>query len=253
MNDRRASHRRLLDLYCGGGLAAWGYWRSGRFSEIVGLDIAPELSTRYSFDFICGNALALTYEFLDQFDFIHASPPCQAYSKATPDKSRHMRLITATHLMLHASGKPYVIENVEGSATELHPNLVVDGHWFGLPIERRRYFYVSALPAPLRLMRKMIVDNSVHVHGGGLNREDIIHAMGLNVIPYSRRSQLTIHDMEQGIPPAFTSLIAKLVFKDELLIGDETRAGQSRKMTTRMRPHQIGYTKITRDNLRGQE
>jgi site-specific DNA-cytosine methylase len=214
----RAAPYRLLDLYCGGGLAAWGYWRSSRFSEIVGVDIDPELKSRYSFDFVCRNALTLDYEFLDQFDFIHASPPCQAYSRATPDKSKHMRLIAATHLMLHASGKPYVIENVEGSGVELHPNLVVDGHFFGLPIERRRYFYVSVLPAPLRLMRKMIADNSVHIHGGALRREDIIHAMGLQVIPYARRELLTIHDMEQGIPPALTQFIAELVIPEKFYI-----------------------------------
>lgn len=220
MSIQVSNHRRLLDLYCGGGLAAWGYWRSGRFSEIVGVDIAPELSTRYSFDFVCGSALDLTYEFLDQFDFIHASPPCQAYSRATPEWARpnHMRLIAATHLMLYASGKPYVIENVEGSGVELRPNLVMDGHWVGLPIERRRYFYVSELPAPLRLMRRIIDDNSVNIHGAGLRKEEIEHAMGLETIPYARRSQLTIHDMEQGIPPAFTRFIAELIIPDKVMI-----------------------------------
>ncbi len=210
--------RRLLDLYCGEGLAAWGYWKSSRFSEIVGIDINPEMKARYSFDFIEGNALALDYEFLSQFDFIHASPPCQAYSRATPDKSKHMRLIAATHLMLYASGKPYVIENVEGSGIELRPNLVVDGHWFGLPIERRRYFYVSELHKSLRLMRKMIADNSVHIHGGSLRREDIIHAMGLQMIPEKRQRLLTIEGMEQGIPPALTKFIAELVIPDKVMI-----------------------------------
>lgn len=210
---------RLLDLFCGGGLAAWGYWRSARFSEIVGIDNDPEISTRYSFDFMCGDALGLTYDFLADFDFIHASPPCQFYSHMTPDKTKHMRLIPATHQMLYASGKPYVIENVEGSAMDLRPNLVVDGHWFGLPIERRRYFYVSELPAPLRLMRKMIVDNSVNVHGGNLDRAGVIHAMGLETIPYAQRSRLTIHDFEQGIPPAMTQFIAELTIPGKFLVG----------------------------------
>lgn len=196
---------------------------------------------------MCGSALDLTYDFLDEFDFIHASPPCQAYSRATPDKSKHMRLIATTHLMLHASGKPYVIENVEGSAMELHPNFVVDGHWFGLPIERRRYFFVSALPAPLRLMRKMIVDNAVHIHGGALRREDIIHAMDLSVIPEQRRSALTIHDMEQGIPPAITKLIAELVYSDKLIIGDEPRPGSSSRVRSSPAIH-FARAKITHDN-----
>jgi len=50
---------RLLDLCCGAGLAAWGYWRSGAFSEVVGVDINP---MPYPFDFICGDALTLDYE-----------------------------------------------------------------------------------------------------------------------------------------------------------------------------------------------
>lgn len=218
MSSAAASHFRLLDLFCGAGLAAWGYWQSARFSEIVGIDCDHSLSTRYAFDFICGDALALTYDFLEQFDFIHASPPCQGYSNATPDKSKHPRLIAATSLMLHASGKPYVIENVEGALKALRPNLALDGHYFGLPIERRRYFFVSGLPAPLRLMRRMIVDNAVHVHGGNLKREDILHAMGCNSIPLARRSRLTIHDLKEGIPPPMTRFIAELLLPDKFRV-----------------------------------
>ena len=73
----------LLDLYCGTGVGAWGYWRSGRFSQIVGVDTDDEKLAGYSFDKINANALSLDYDFLAQFDFIHASPPCQAYSKMT--------------------------------------------------------------------------------------------------------------------------------------------------------------------------
>jgi len=216
MNTRRAF--KLLDLYGGEGLAAWGYWRSGRFSEIVGVDINPDMKTRYSFDFVCADALTLDYEFLSQFDFIHASPPCQAYSRITPDRSKHMRLIAATHLMCHASGLPYVIENVEGSGQELKPNLVMDGHWFGLPIERRRYFYVSTLPKPLRLMRKMIGDHSAYIHGGGLRRAEVIEAMGLEMISGERLKLLTLDGMEQGIPPAFTKFIAELVIQEKVYV-----------------------------------
>jgi DNA (cytosine-5)-methyltransferase 1 len=112
---------KLLDLFCGEGLAAWGYWRSGRFSEIVGVDLNPQMKGRYAFDFILGDVQALTYDFLDQFDFIHASPPCQAYSYITPDQTRHARLVAATRLMLYASGKPHVIENVQGQLRSCAP------------------------------------------------------------------------------------------------------------------------------------
>lgn len=201
---------RMLDLFCGEGLASWGYWRSGRFSEIVGVDIRPEMSSRYSFDFVQGNALALDYDLLCQFDFIHASPPCQAYSKITPNKAKHMRLIAATHLMLFASGKPYVIENVEGSGIELRPNVVANGFYFGLPSDRRRYFHATGLEA--RRLLRISSGLAVNVHSGEATRADVIRALGLEVIPEKQRRFLRTYDMEQGIPPAMTRWLAETMF-----------------------------------------
>jgi DNA (cytosine-5)-methyltransferase 1 len=201
---------KMLDLGCGGGLGAWGYWLSGRFHTIVGVDINPEMRTKYSFDFECRDFRTLDYDYLAQFDFIHASPPCQAYSKITPDKSKHMRLIAATHLMLFASGKPYVIENVEGSGIELRPNVVANGFYFGLPSDRRRYFHATGLEA--RRLLKISSGLVVNVHGGGATRADVIQALGLDVIPEKQRRYLRTHDMEQGVPPAMTRYLAETMF-----------------------------------------
>jgi DNA (cytosine-5)-methyltransferase 1 len=221
---------RLLDLYCGEGLAAWGYWLSGRFSEIVGVDTA-DMSTRYSFDFIQRDALNLTYDFLLDFDFIHASPPCQAYSKITPDKSKHPRLISATHLMLAAAGKPFVIENVEGSGQELRPNLRLYGDDVGLPMRRARYFHLSEKPASnLRCSPGVNVsiddqinpanDTHINVHGADyVRRADLIRAFGLSVIPEKRLKNLTMSGIEQGIPPAFTMRIAESLIPHKFMIG----------------------------------
>lgn len=211
---------KILDLFCGEGLAAWGYWRSGCFSEIVGVDLNSELRDRYSFDFVCGDAIKLDYEFLFQFDFIHASPPCQAYSKATPKAARasHMRLIAATHLMCHATGLPYVIENVENSTRELRPNLVMNGHAFGLPMERRRYFYVSALEKPQRILKSG--DVSHYPHGTHIRRDGLIDLFGLrDYVSEKRLSYLTKKGIEQGIPPVMTNWIARRVIKHRVLIG----------------------------------
>jgi DNA (cytosine-5)-methyltransferase 1 len=206
--------RRLLDLFCCEGVGAWGYWNSGMFSEIVGVDINNERRSSYSFDFIHADALTLDYDFLMDFDFIHASPPCQAYSGRTPDKSRHMRLIAATKLMLAAAGIPHVIENVEGSSKELKPNLVMDGHYFGLPSERRRYFYVSTLTAPLRLMS---TGKTINVHGWDyVSRLELIKALGLEVINHRRLANISMIGMEQAIAPAMTKHIAQLVFNEKV-------------------------------------
>jgi len=215
---RSVSHFKLLDLYCGEGLAAWGYWLSGRFSEIVGVDINPQMRSRYSFDFIEGDALALDYEFLSQFDFIHASPPCQAYSKATPESCRpnHMRLIAATHLMLFASNKPYLIENVEGSGRELRPNIVLNGNAVGLPIDRRRYFHASTLKKPIRKIMRNHETQNLHEQA---NRAEFIEGMGLGMINPNALKKLTVEGMKQGIPPAMTKQISTWLLPHKVRIG----------------------------------
>ena len=213
---------KLLDLFCGEGLAAWGYWKSARFSEIVGVDINPDMRTRYSFDFVCGDAMALDYEFLLQFDFVHASPPCQAYSKATPEQYRanHPRLIAGTRLMLAATGLPHVVENVEGSGQELKPNLVMDGYAVGLPSERRRYFYVSMLKKSIRQLRASQSNaiGRINIHKDFVSREQIIKALGLDIIPEKRLQHLTRVGMEQGIPPAMTKAIAEMVLPNKFMV-----------------------------------
>lgn len=188
--------RRLLDLFCGEGLAAWGYWNSGRFSEIVGVDCNPLMSTRYAFDFIQGDVMKLTYDFLMDFDFIHASPPCQAYSYITPDQTIHDRLVAGTKHMLYTTGLPHVIENVQGAVKELRPNLTLDGHFVGLPMERRRYFYVSGFgQSEQRLGRGETI--AIHTRHF-VSRDRLIKAFGLQCVNERRLSSLTIRGIEEG-------------------------------------------------------
>lgn len=100
----------LLDLFCGAGGAAMGYHRAG--FDVVGVDIEPQ--PHYPFEFVQGDALTPPVE-LSRFDAIHASPPCQAYSVATPDKTIHPDLYDPTRQLLIRNGRPFVIENVIGA------------------------------------------------------------------------------------------------------------------------------------------
>ena len=126
---------RLLDLFCCAGGAAAGYHDAG--FEVTGVDIVEQ--PNYPFDFICTDAMSLDERFLGEFDAIHASPPCQAYSvtaKRTGRGAEWPMLIEPARKMLRETDLPYVIENVVGAPLEdpimlcgtMFPNLRVIRH-----------------------------------------------------------------------------------------------------------------------------
>ena len=144
---------RLLDLFCGAGGAAMGYSRAG-FTDIVGVDIKPQ--PHYPFTFIQADALEYLAEHGQEFDAIHASPPCQGYSIMNNLpwlKGRsYPLLILPVREMLEAIGLPYVLENVVGArygakgltkrGLEAHGLQAgwLCGTMFGLPFYRHRLF-----------------------------------------------------------------------------------------------------------------
>lgn len=130
---------RCLDLFCCAGGAATGLHRAG--FEVTGVDVVPQ--PRYPFSFIQGDALK---QDLSQFDFVWASPPCQAYStlKTMPNLRKHEKLIPSVRNMLEEWGGPWIIENVEGSKRELRDPVMLCGSMFGLEsngyqVRRHRY------------------------------------------------------------------------------------------------------------------
>ena len=129
---------KLLDLFCCAGGASEGYSRAG--FEIVGVDKDPQ--PQYPFEFIQGDAFEYLKEYGHEFDAIHASPPCQHFTKYRNCRkdiaTRYEDLIEPTRAALVASGKLYIIENVVGSPL-LDP-VTLCGSMFGLDVRRHRLF-----------------------------------------------------------------------------------------------------------------
>jgi len=185
---------RILDLCCGAGLAAIGYKMAMPDAEITGWDI-KDMSSSYPFNFHKGDAFSLSYEYLDDFDFIHISPPCQAYSKVTPRRTRnsHPRLIPNALLLAHASGKHFVIENVPGSTSELRPNLTLVA---GTKVRHfRSSFSCPAVNFPdcVSIMSRTYAPLSVIRETWGIPDE----------------YRVLMRDIRQGIPPLLTEHIGR--------------------------------------------
>lgn len=139
---------RLLDLFCKAGGASVGYHNAGW--EVVGVDIAPQ--PNYPFAFFQHDAMTFP---LDGFDAVHASPPCQGYSKHVsstdsqwvPTRGKNEpRLIAPTRERI--KHLPYIIENVYSARDELEFPLLLCGVMFGLPIARHRLFESNVPLAP---------------------------------------------------------------------------------------------------------
>jgi DNA (cytosine-5)-methyltransferase 1 len=137
---------RLLDLFCGQGGAAQGYYLAG--FDVVGLDAVAQ--PRYPFEFHQGDALDLADWPPGRFDAIHASPVCKGYSKSSASWRKAGReypnQIPATRRALRLAGVPWVIENVPGAP--LRPDFQLCGCLFGLAIAegylvRERWFETS--------------------------------------------------------------------------------------------------------------
>ena len=188
-----------------------GYHQAG--FEVVGVDIKPQ--PHYPFEFHQADALEFP---LDGFDVIHASPPCQAYSKCTNPTYRenHPKLIEAIRTQLEKANIPFVIENVEGARHELIQPIMLCGSMFGLPIRRHRYFEIDPLmmflmsPCNHKPNPVYITGTPRPKHGP---RKDPPAAMKREALgtPW-----MTIKNMDEAIPPAYTEFIGKQLIVDLL-------------------------------------
>lgn len=211
---------RLLDLYCCQGGAARGYADAG--FEVIGVDIMPQ--PRYPFKFIQSDAITLLGLLLDgkvdpwfgytldDFDAIHASPPCQLYSVTHRiNRSDFPDLIGPTRELLEQAGKPYVIENVMEAASELRAPAMLCGEMFGIETYRHRLFETNwPLGVPdhpvharktTKMGRRPVPGEYMHVVGNFSGVEKARRVMGM---PWASRDGL-----REAIPPAYSEYVGR--------------------------------------------
>ena len=180
-----------------------------------------KIQRRYPFDFILGDALTLGKRLLEteQFDLVHASPPCQKYSdlqKRTGKK--YPDLIKPVREMLVASGLPYVIENVDTAPLE-NPIMLCGGMFKGLRVYRHRLFETNwKLEQPEHPKHKALVytyDKRKHHFGQPLTNEMFVQVTGGGNAPIVQKraamgiSWMIHKEINEAIPPAYTKYIGE--------------------------------------------
>ena len=220
---------RALDLFCGGGGAARGILAAG-FDEVVGIDIADHRRA-YPGHFILGDALKPPVR-LEDFDFVWASPPCQAFSIAhmnrPPEKRRsHPNKIPATRKLL-ARHRVTCMENVPRAP--MRADVVLTGAMFDLDIRRDRIFECS-FPVPFALHRqhtKTVMDGGLSIVAGHGANNPHKRYMGWRDLPEDLRRKLsdanskagwcramdlpdsmTRDEIKEAVPPAYAEFIAR--------------------------------------------
>lgn len=203
---------RALDLFCGAGGAGMGLHRAG--FEVVGVDIRPQ--PRYPFEFHQSDALTFP---LEGFDFIWASPPCQAHTalKTMHNAKSHLDLIPETRRRLQSCGGPWVIENVPGAP--LGMGIQLCGTSFGLgaggaELRRHRHFESSMMLLGAPCDHRLPV---IGVYGGhARNRKRSVGSRGARDF-YGKAGEalgidwMTIAELSQAIPPAYAEFIGRQV------------------------------------------
>jgi DNA (cytosine-5)-methyltransferase 1 len=206
-----------------------GYHRAG--FDVVGVDIEPQPS--FPFPFVQGDAIAaLRGELdgidLDSFDAIHASPPCQYYTRLRSlpwlRDREYWRSIPPVMELLARQSLPWIVENVESAAAkaDLGSTFGLCGQMFGLhfpdgrPLYRHRLFSSSffmlapghpkhqgvIVPGPLlknrgRLNNGYVIGGHQTVDGGGPMQIDWMKPK----------------EVAQAIPPAYTEWLGAELIK----------------------------------------
>lgn len=233
---------RALDLFCKAGGATKGLQRAG--FHVTGVDI--EAQPHYCGDnFIQSDALVMNPRAIRRaYDFVWASPPCQAYAQAALSQrnsgKEYPALIPDTRELLVAIGLPYVIENVIDAP--LLSAIMLCGSMFGLRTWRHRLFEV-----PWWKMRLLPPCNhtglGICVVGHG-TPSWIIAKNGGKCVPIAEmRAAMGIdwmnrEELSQAIPPAYSEFIGRQFLEAQMSTKGEDSPGTGTSRDVARRNHE---------------
>lgn len=195
-----------------------GYYRAG--FDITGVDIAPQ--KHYPFPFILGDALEYVTAHGSEYDVIHASPPCQGYSRLRHLPWLHDReyplLIPPVRDLLQQSGRTWVIENVADAPLN---GALLCGAALGLPIIRHRRFESNIL-----LLFPPCPGHPVLFHGRASMGKKYRHGVAgvaRDVNPYDSLGidWMTGRELRQAIPPAYTEWIGRQLLAAPVMLAEK--------------------------------
>lgn len=189
-----------------------GYYRAG--FDVVGVDIKPQ--PNYPFEFVQADALEYCTAHGREFDAIHASPPCQAYTRAKHLRGReHPKMVGDTRIILNNTCRPWVIENVIGAP--MANSIVLCGTQFGLLVYRHRLFESNYLllcskcnhptflmPGYVCIYGDVVRGRQTGSYGNKYQRYTTAYARSAMGIDW-----MTGRELSQAIPPAYTEFIGR--------------------------------------------
>lgn len=177
---------------------------------VVGVD--RETQPNYPFPFIRGDVTTLDFA---RFDFIWASPPCQAftaYKRRPGHVAERPNLIPDMRAKLEASGVAYCLENVPGAPLEQPVTLC--GSMFGLDVRRHRIFETSF---PVALVPERQHGRQEPRFPPATNRTNLRRTVEVGVwrIPLETQRKamgidwMTLEELSEAVPPAYSEFIAR--------------------------------------------
>jgi DNA (cytosine-5)-methyltransferase 1 len=198
----------LLDLFAGAHGAGDGYERAG--FEVTGVDNDPKLLRNHPGRLIICDAFEYLAEYGHEYDVIHASPPCQRKSRMTNCRpgiaATYPNWIKPVRMLLEHIGRPYVIENVEGS--DVRPDVTLCGHMFALPLYRHRVFESN-----IQLWQPTEPRHIIPASKAGHWKPGTIMSVSGHVAPIAEAERamgiawMTRDQLAEAVPPAYAEFI----------------------------------------------